>query len=171
MQDDMQQELPNQQERPGKRILQSIHLSDFQGKVMLLIKTAPTPESAKEILAQQDPKTSGNLVGARDNMEKLGMIEITDTTATITPKGEEVMRDEYLIDEMGEPTEKGQQLLAPNKKEIPPQSSPPSDAPNGPGPGPGAFASGDETETSAGGGLPEHSIFRQVHDLSKLLKS
>jgi len=153
------------------RILHSVNLSEIQSKLLLVVKIAETPEMAFEELSKQAPETSGNIAGARDVLIKLGMIEVTDNQVLVTSKGEEIMRDEYLIDEMGEPTEKGEALLQTGQKKVQPGPSGPTDNAE-PGPTPGPMASGGgEAETSPGDGFPaETSIFVQVHDLSKILK-
>ena len=150
------------------RIIQSIHLSDYQARVMLIVQQAPTPEVAYEELGNQDPRIEDNLLGARDAMAKIGLLELGPNAISVTEKGEEVMRDEYLIDESGQPTEKGNEILQAHSDEQP-EPGPAGEAP--PGPEQGAeqapVAAGGEMETTDQ--MPaESSIFRYVHDLAKL---
>ena len=155
----------------GKRVLHSIKLSQFQSKLLLIAKTAQTPEIASEQISHEDKATQGNLVGAKESLLKLGLIEVTPNSVTVTPKGEEVMKDEFLIDDSGNPTpEKGQKILDMAQKENPPQPEATGQQPPE-APGPAApEGGGGEMETSDAGMPAEGSIFRMVHDLSKLLK-
>lgn len=155
------------------RIIQSVHLSDYQARVMLIAHQAQTPELAYEELGSQDKRIEPNMLGARDTLAKIGLLEVGDNYIAVTPKGEEVMKDEYLIDEMGQPTERGEELLQQHSDEEPPAQQGPNDPQmdqqqgldNAP------VTSGGEQMTSPGDGFPaEGSIFRQVHDLSRLLK-
>jgi hypothetical protein len=93
------------------RVLNTIHLSDFQKKVLAITKAAPTPQVAFEELRNQPQDEQRNIVGARDILQKLGLLEVTDSTIEVTEKGEQVMADEYLIDETGELTAEAQKYL------------------------------------------------------------
>lgn len=93
------------------RVLNTIHLSDFQKKVLAITKAAPTPQVAFEELRNQPQDEQRNIVGARDILQKLGLLDVTDSTIEVTKKGEQVMADEYLIDEMGELTAEAQKYL------------------------------------------------------------
>lgn len=170
------------------RILQSIHLSDYQALVMLLVKQAPSATLAFAELGEQDPRIESNLMGAKDALEDLNLIQMTNgnepsedpnVNATpnggeqgiiITPEGEKVMQDEYLIDEMGEITEKGQALLEPTVKEPTPADQGVTDAPMDMAQG----GSPDMAPTIAGGemgetpGMGESSILRLINDIVKL---
>ncbi len=152
------------------RILQSIHLSEYQARVMLIAQQAQSPELAFAELGNQDPRIETNLLGARDAMAKLGLLEVGENYVAVTPKGEEVMRDEFLIDEMGEVTEKGNEILqqhSDQQQQQGPPGEPPMSEPQGQEAAP--VNMGGEMETTPGDGFPsEGSIFRDVHDLSKL---
>ena len=150
------------------RIIQSIHLSDMQARVMLIVHQAPTPEVAFEELGAQDPRIEDNLLGARDNLARIGLLDVGPNALSVNEKGEEVMRDEYLIDESGQPTEKGNEILQAHSDEQP-ERGPTGDMP------PGAEQGAEQAPVSAGGEMEttdqfpaEGSIFRHVHDLSKL---
>lgn len=155
------------------RVIQSIHLSDYQARVMLIAQQAQTPELAYTDLGSQDARIEPNMLGARDTLQKLELIEVGDNYISVTPKGEEVMKDEYLIDETGQPTEKGEEILQQHSDEEPPaQQGPTDDQLNTPqGTEMAPTTAGGEMQTDPGGGFPtEGSIFRLVHDLSKLIK-
>lgn len=94
------------------RVLNTIHLSDFQKKVLAITKAAPTPQVAFEELRKQPQDEQRNIVGARDMLQKLGLLDVTDATIEVTEKGEQVMADEYLIDETGELTSEAQKYLS-----------------------------------------------------------
>lgn len=82
----------------------NIHLSDTQKVVLTKIIASATPTTAHEAISD-----GRNLVEARNLLAKLGLIQFDQGTAAVTPEGEEVMRDENLIDEMGQLTPDGEQ--------------------------------------------------------------
>ncbi len=155
------------------RIIQSIHLSDYQAMFMLIVQQASTPELAFAELGKQDSEIEPNLQGAKETLAKLGLVEVGENTVTITPEGEEVMRDEYLIDEMGEVTEKGNELLQmhvdePSPGEQGPTAGSEDNVPNdATGMDMAPPTAGGEMETTPGG-IGESSILKFVNDLSKL---
>lgn len=70
---------------------------------MCKAKAAPTPQvAATEISRGQ------NLLAARDMLVRLGLLSVGDNEAFVTPQGEEIMRNQNLIDETGELTPEGQ---------------------------------------------------------------
>jgi hypothetical protein len=151
------------------RVLQSIHLSDYQAQAMLIAFQAETPELAFAEMGQQDKRIESNLLSARDTLAKIGLLEIGENTIAVTPQGEEVMRDEYLINEIGDITEKGEELLQREEKEIsPPADQGPSDTDvndqQGPDQAPIEF--GGEAETT--NGIGESALIRTINDLAKL---
>lgn len=93
------------------RVLKTIHLSEYQKKVLSIVKAAPTPQVAFEELKKQPPEEQRNINGARDMMQKLGLLEVGQHDISVTDEGEQVMKDEYLIDEMGELTDEAQKYL------------------------------------------------------------
>jgi len=152
------------------RIIQSIHLSDYQARVMLIAHQAQSPELAFVELGNQDPRIEDNLLGARENLTKLGLLDLGDNYVSVTPQGEEVMRDEFLIDETGEPTEKANEILQQHsdeqqQSERGPEDTAPTDTA---GAEMAPTTTGGEMETTPGPGFGEGSVFRDVHDLSKL---
>lgn len=110
------------------RILSTVHLSDFQAKVLAIIKAAPTPQTAFNELSKQPPEQQNNINGAKEVLEKLGLITASENGVEITEKGTQVMHDEYLIDEMGELTDKARELLdnpSENQPELQPDQTNP----------------------------------------------
>ena len=76
--------------------------TNHQKAVLCKIKAAATPQvAASEISRDQ------HLLAARDMLQRLGMISIADNQAMVTDAGEELMRNQNLIDESGELTDEG----------------------------------------------------------------
>ncbi len=153
------------------RIIQNIHLSDYQARVMLIVQQAQTPELAFTELGSQDPRIEENLLGARDTLTKIGLIDAGPNALSVTEKGEEVMRDEYLIDESGQPTEKGNEILQSHSEEKTSDQMGPTDPqmPDQQGQEMAPATAGGEMETTPGGEFPaEGSILRDVNDLARL---
>lgn len=93
------------------RVLKTIHLSDFQKKVLVIVKSAQTPQVAFEELRKQAAEDQSNMNSARDMLQKLGLLQVGEGDLSVTPQGEKVMQDEYLIDESGELTAEAQKYL------------------------------------------------------------
>lgn len=89
-----------------------------QKEVLAKIRGAATPETAAANVSQD-----AHLVAARDLLVKLGLIEVQDGQASITPRGEEVMRNQNLIDETGQLTPEAQQMVSGAKEAQPTQES------------------------------------------------
>lgn len=156
------------------RIIQSVHLSEYQARVMLMAHQAQTPELAFAEYGEVDERIRPNLLTARETLAKIGLLEVGQNTIAVTEKGMAVMKDEYLIDETGEVTEKGNEILQTEEKQEPEPTQTPGDE-MGEMPSGGAEMAnvgvGGEMETTPGSGFPaEGSVFRQVHDLSKILR-
>ena len=148
------------------RIEQPGHLSDMQSKVMLIVKVSPTPQVAYEELSSQPSDEENNIIGAREWCLQQGYLEEVEGGYAVTAEGEQVMMDEYLIDESGEKTEKGNKIL--------PDEEPEGEA-AGAAPPPEGGEMGGEMDLGMGGEeeppFPaENSLFRYVHDLSKVIK-
>ena len=144
-------------------------LSQYQARVLLIAHQAQSPELAFTDIGNQPEEIRDNLLGARQTLEKMGFIQMTENTITITPEGEQILQQEGLLDEMGQVTEQGQEILDAQSKEMgPPGPSTGPDSPTGAEQAP--VAAGGEMETTPGDmGFPaEGSIFRQVNDLAKL---
>lgn len=76
-----------------------------QKTVLCKTKAAPTPQvAAREISRGQ------NLLAARDMLVRLGLLTVEDNEANVTAEGEEVMRNQNLLDENGELTPEGAKL-------------------------------------------------------------
>lgn len=97
------------------RILTTVHLSDLQKEVLAKVHAAPTPQVAWEEISGAAAIVDDNLAAARDVLGNLGLMVVGDGTLEVTPNGEEVMKDENLIDDMGELTEQGQELAGINR--------------------------------------------------------
>lgn len=151
------------------RVLKTIHLSDFQKKVLVVVHAAQTPQVAFEELRKQAAEDQGNINTARDMLEKLGLLEVGQDQVTVTPQGEQVMQDEYLIDEMGELTEEAQKYLedASGNQDAEMQQPPPEQ---------GDEMMGDELGMGNEMGAEENpfegfDLFKLIHDQSKFLKN
>lgn len=84
------------------RVITNLRLTDFQKKVLTKVVASPTETVAGEEISQ-----SRNLVAARRLLVRLGLVNYVDGKATVTDSGMRVMREENLIDEMGELTDEG----------------------------------------------------------------
>ena len=94
------------------RILPNIHLSDSQKVVLAKIKAAAT-----ETVAHEQITNGVNLVQASKTLNKLGLINMTANSVTITDKGMQNMNDENLTDQSGELSDDGKkyaQITEPN---------------------------------------------------------
>jgi hypothetical protein len=80
-----------------------IRPTDNQKKVLTQIKAAPTPQVAAAEISK-----GTNLLAARDMLIRLGLVELRDNEAYITPAGEEIMRNQNLADESGNLTPEGE---------------------------------------------------------------
>ena len=85
-----------------RRILTNVRLTDHQKAVLARTKNAQTPR-----IATDDTKKNTSMVTARDQLAKLGLITFDGVETTLTPQGEQLMKDESLIDDMGELTDSG----------------------------------------------------------------
>jgi predicted transcriptional regulator len=85
-----------------------LKLSDTQKAAIAYISSAPTPQMAYSIVTG-----ARNSVTARSALEQAGYVETNDEdkSATLTPQGEEILTSENLVDEMGELTERGEELI------------------------------------------------------------
>lgn len=54
---------------------------------------------------------NANLVGARNTLMNLAAIEFTDASAKLTPTGEQLAKDQNIIDDSGQLTDEGNKLL------------------------------------------------------------
>jgi hypothetical protein len=88
--------------------LSTIHLTQNQQLVLALIASSKD----KPATAAINVSTGQNLVAARNMLMKFGVISYTPSKAMLTPKGEQLAKDNDLIDDAGTITEKGNNLLA-----------------------------------------------------------
>lgn len=92
-----------------KTILEArLKLDDTQKAAIAYIHTAPTPQMAYSLVSG-----ARNSVAARDMLDLAGYVVIDEPNkiAKLTPEGEEVLTTENLIDDMGDLTDRGKQLL------------------------------------------------------------
>jgi len=89
-----------------RRAPADIQLSGVQKYVLAKLIAAETPSTAYEEVA----RGGANVVAASNFLAQKGLMIVDETKAdaTITEQGEEVLRNEALIDEMGQLTEEGQ---------------------------------------------------------------
>lgn len=76
--------------------------------------------SATDKIAGEEVSRSEKLVTARDILADIGVITYTMGRASITPKGEQMMKDEGITDEMGKLTDQGEKW---SRKEYPKEES------------------------------------------------
>ena len=80
-----------------------LQLSGVQKFVLTKLVASPTEHTASE-----EVQRGANVVTATDLLLKQGLMAMTDEGAEITEQGNELLRKEGLMDEMGELTEEGQ---------------------------------------------------------------
>ena len=81
----------------------TIQLSSAQKYVLAKLVAVETPLNAYEEVSRGQ-----NVVAARDMLTKLGLMTFSENHAEITEQGQEAMRKENLLDEMGNLTEEGE---------------------------------------------------------------
>jgi len=122
---------------------ESIQLSAAEKFVLAKLVASETPENAFGEVSRGE-----NTVAARDKLTKLNLMTAAENRAEITEQGQEALRKEALVDEMGELTEEGQLYGYANtpeeaakadhaqkgKPEAPVQSSPQADPMGGAAP-------------------------------------
>ena len=86
-----------------RRIESAIQLSGVQKYVLTKLVASETPLTAYEEVSR-----GANMVTASQMLMKLGLMTISENNAEITEQGNELLRKEGLMDEMGELTEEGQ---------------------------------------------------------------
>jgi len=82
---------------------ESIALSAAEKFVLTKLVAAETEQNA-----YQEVTRGNNVVAASDKLTKLGLMTMSENIAAITEQGQEALRKEALVDEMGELTEEGQ---------------------------------------------------------------
>jgi hypothetical protein len=86
----------------------TLNLDNTQKAIIVYMKVAPTPKMSYGIVTG-----ARNSVSARESLESSGYVVIDDERkeASLTPRGVNVLTSENLIDDMGEVTERGQNLI------------------------------------------------------------
>ena len=116
-----------------RRVLTNVRLTDHQKEVLVRIFSAPN-----ESIAADDAFRGGQpYVEAVHTLQRLGFIDVDseERTARITETGEQVMKDAYLLDEVGQLTPDAQEFI-----EQPDEFTSP---PTAPGPEQGGEGGGD----------------------------
>ncbi len=90
------------------KLLQTLKLTNTQKEVLSKIKAAATPVLALERL------TGANMQSALETLSSLGILTYDEENVDITEKGEDLMKDYNLIDEMGELTDEGNSFASLN---------------------------------------------------------
>lgn len=85
------------------QILNSVHPTDNQKRVLAKIAASPTSTVAAEEISNNQ-----NMIAARDMLMKLGLITVNNGEAEMTERGAQVAVDENIIDDNGELTKTGQ---------------------------------------------------------------
>ena len=70
-------------------------------------------QAATPKMAYSGTTSARNTVSSRESLVKYGFVTVNDTnkTAQLTPTGEEVLTSENIVDEAGELTERGLELI------------------------------------------------------------
>ncbi len=97
------------------RVATIISPTNTQKAVLTKIKSAPTPEVAATEISK-----GNHLLTARDMLVKLNLITVDNNKAEITSQGEDVMKNQNLVDDMGELTDEGQKHAYGDKKKPAP---------------------------------------------------
>jgi molybdopterin biosynthesis enzyme len=92
----------------------AFRLNNTQKGIIASVAVSATPEIAYGVITG-----ARNTVESSDELERLGYIEVNDETktATLTQRGQEVLRAENLTDDMGELTDRGEEILARFRKD------------------------------------------------------
>lgn len=108
--------------------LDTIALTSNQKRVIAKILAAPTPSVAGEEISGDQ-----NLIAARNQLTRIGAIQVLGDEATLTDVGERLAREDNITDESGELTPDGQELAFTSSKgksdkdntQAPPTTPPP----------------------------------------------
>lgn len=98
-----------------RRVLTNLRLTDHQKAVLTRAKIAQTPR-----VATDNTSKNTSMVAARNQLAKLGLITFDGTNTEVTPQGEQLMKDEALIDDMGELTQAGTEVAYDDKDQEDP---------------------------------------------------
>lgn len=133
------------------KVISSFHLSDVQRELLAKIKAAPNPHVAFAVTTTVGDAMDSNFAQARDTLAQLGVLSVTDGNIEIV--NDQVLKDEGIVDDMGELTPEGQQLAFANTEQ--PQQAP-AEAP--------AEETGDDLS------LEGISLFREIDSNAKLME-
>ena len=96
------------------RILNAVRPTETQKQILAKIASAATPKlAAGNIIGNQ------NLLSARDMLAKLGIITFSPNEAALTDAGEQLARDENIIDDSGQLTDVGNKLAFGDQNQPP----------------------------------------------------
>lgn len=104
------------------KLLTTIRLTQTQRQVIAkIVASQDVPARAASEIS-----TSQNLITARNMLMKLGVITYSTDSAALTPKGENLAREQNVIDETGNLTDEGNSVLG---LEQTPTDQPPAETP------------------------------------------
>ena len=86
-----------------------LRLDNTEKAIIVSMEVAPTERMAYAVLTG-----ARNAVTSREQLEIGGFINVNDNdkTATLTNKGRDILTSENLVDEMGELTDRGKELMS-----------------------------------------------------------
>lgn len=146
--------------------LDTITLTSNQKRVIAKILAAPTPSVAGEEISGDQ-----NLVGARDQLAKIGAIQFIGGEATLTDVGERLAREDNIVDDNGELTSDGEKLAftSPSGKSDKDETqAPPTTPPPGvPSPTPATIAPGEELTMSHTPKYERLQLLREMFRINK----
>lgn len=97
------------------RVLANIHLTQHQKKVLALVLA-----SSGGTVPDEEISNNRNMTKARQILTKLGLLVIDEKNKyTITDKGQEVAKDENIVDDTGQLTDKGNELAFDKDEKAP----------------------------------------------------
>lgn len=91
----------------------TVNLTNTQQAVLIIIRTSPTPEVAYEATNGQ-----GQSVAARNSLRSLGLVKVGGNKAIVTANGAQALINYNLVDESGQITESGTDILNSYNKEF-----------------------------------------------------
>lgn len=87
--------------------IHSIKLTTSQKQLLIRVLTSPTPE-----LAKAETEFGEKNIAAGELLSNLGIIDLNDSTATVTDDGKELMRKQGLIDDSDQLTAEAEKYKA-----------------------------------------------------------
>lgn len=86
--------------------LDTLTLTNYQRAAVATVISAPTPFVARDMLKQNE-----KLATAANVLQQVGVLAMDDDQASLTDKGKQIAKMEYLIDDTGSITSDAQDLL------------------------------------------------------------